>query len=67
MPDVYDYRAGLRRQHLDGRGQASPTDRSDPGNAWIDWTTRDRSDDPAELVAALEVSGLSLADLRESA
>ena len=67
MPDVYDYRSGYKQQHLSEQGQASPNDRSDPGNQWIDWTTPSREADPAELAAALEVSGLCLNDLRESA
>ena len=64
-PDVFDYRSGLKRQQLSEQGQASPTDRSDPGNAWINWSTSARTDDPAELVSALEVSGLSLTALRD--
>jgi hypothetical protein len=60
-PDVYDYRAGLRRQQLDGQGQASPTDHGDPINSWINWGI-DTGDDPADLAAALEASGVSLID-----
>jgi len=56
--DVYDYRAGMRRQQLSGQGKASPTDRSDPGNDWIDWGLSD-GDDPAEMVAALDDMGLT--------
>jgi hypothetical protein len=63
-PDVFDYRAGLKRQQLDGHGKASPTDRSDPGNGWINWSPSDRADDPAELVSALEVAGLNWSDLQ---
>jgi hypothetical protein len=59
-PDVFDYRAGLKRQQLSEQGQASPSDRSDASNAWINWSTSARADDPAELVAALEATGLSL-------
>src|SRR3954468_2568553 len=52
-PDVYDYRSGLKRQQLCGQGQASPTERSNPDNSWIDWEL-ESGDDPAELAAALE-------------
>lgn len=58
--DVMDYRAGLRRQQLDGQGKASPIDRSDPSNGWIDWHVKARTDDPAELAAALEAVGMTL-------
>jgi hypothetical protein len=30
--DVFDYRANMRRQQLDGQGHARPADRSDPLN-----------------------------------
>ncbi|MEO6808380.1 MAG: hypothetical protein ABI353_04640 [Isosphaeraceae bacterium] len=60
-PDVYDYRAGLRRQQLDGQGHLSPTDQGDPLNSWIDWGV-DTGDDPAALAAALEMTGMSLED-----
>lgn len=59
-PDVYDFRAGLKRQVISGQGKASPTDRSNPGNSWIDWGLS-RGDDPAEMVAALEVAGMTWA------
>ena len=36
-PDVYDYRSGFKRQMLSEQGEASPTDRSDAGNTWINW------------------------------
>ena len=61
-PDVYDYRSGMTPQLLDGQGKASPTDRSDPGNAWIDWAVR-TGDDPAEWAGALESAGLTSEDL----
>ena len=61
-PDVFDYRSGLKQQRLNGQGYASPSDRSDPENGWIDWRLAS-GDDPAEVVAALEVTGLTLADL----
>jgi hypothetical protein len=54
-----DFRAGLRRQQLDGQGIASPSDRIDPGNGWIDWHVKARTDDPGEL-AALEAVGMTL-------
>ena len=38
------------------------SDRSDPENGWIDWRLAS-GDDPVEVVAALEVTGLTLADL----
>lgn len=62
--DVFDYRAGMKRQQLDGQGHARPTDRSDPINAWIDWAVR-KDDDPAAWAAALEEAGLTPADLEE--
>ena len=38
--DVFDYRAGMNRQHMDGQGKAHPTERSDGVNGWIDWRRR---------------------------
>src|SRR5271157_3952405 len=58
--DVMDYRAGMKQQELNGKGEASPTDRSDKNNGWIDWAVSARSDDPAQLASALEEVGLSL-------
>ena len=58
--DVMDYRAGMKQQELNGKGEASPTDRSDRNNGWIDWEVSARSDDPAQLASALEEVGLSL-------
>ena len=60
-PDVFDYRSPLKQQRLDAQGCASPTDRGDANNGWIDWRLAS-GDDPAEVVAALEATGLSLAD-----
>jgi hypothetical protein len=61
-PDVYDYnRSGFTRQMLSDSGQATPTDRSSAENSWIDWTLSD-GDDPADVVLALEATGVSLAD-----
>ena len=58
--DVMDYRAGMKQQELNGKGEASPTDRSDKMNGWIDWTVKAKTDDPALLASALEEVGLSL-------
>jgi len=60
--DLMDYRAGMKQQKLSGKGEASPTDRSDKNNGWIDWAVSARSDDPAQLASALEEVGLSLED-----
>ena len=62
QPDVYDFRSGLKQQRLSGQGQASPSERSDAENGWIDWRVAG-GDDPADVVMALEVTGLTLADL----
>ncbi len=59
-PDVYDYRSGFKRQLLTGGGRASPAERSDPGNPWVDWQVMAREDDPAVLAAALEAAGMTL-------
>jgi hypothetical protein len=66
-PDVYDYRAGMKRQMLSGQGKASPTDRSDGGNSWIGWAVDAGADDPAEMVAAMDSYGLSYAAYAEAA
>ena len=58
--DVQDYRSGMKQQLLSGNGKASPTDRGDRNNGWINWTVSARADDPSELSAALEGAGLSL-------
>ena len=58
--DVTDYRSGMKQQEISGKGEVSPTDRSDKMNGWIDWAVRARSDDPALLASALEEVGLSL-------
>ena len=59
-PDVFDFRSGFRQQLLNAQGDASPSDRS-AANGWIDWRVAS-GDDPAEVVMALETTGLSLAD-----
>jgi hypothetical protein len=58
-PDVYDYRAGFSQQQIGDHGQATPSDRSDPNNGWINWTLSS-GDNPADLVAALETTGITL-------
>jgi len=58
--DVMDYRAGMKQQKLSGKGEASPSDRSDKNNGWINWAVCARSDDPTLLAIALEEVGLSL-------
>jgi hypothetical protein len=60
-PDVFDYRSPLKQQHLDAQGYARPSDRSDANNGWLDWGTAS-GDDPADVVMALEATGLSLAE-----
>jgi hypothetical protein len=35
-PDVFDYRSPLKQQLLDAQGCASPSDRSDANNGWLD-------------------------------
>jgi hypothetical protein len=59
MFDIFDYRAGLKRQRLSGQGQPSPSDRSDPANPWIDWGLS-AGDNPADLAATLEITGITL-------
>jgi hypothetical protein len=59
-PDVFDFRAGFKQQQFSDDGQACPSDRSDPQNAWIDWIVSS-GDNPLDLAAALETSGISLA------
>ena len=61
-PDVFDYRANMTRQDLDGQGKARPSERSARINGWLDWSLDARADDPAELAAALEAAGLTLED-----
>lgn len=62
--DVFDYRANMRQQRLDGQGHATPSDRSDPLNGWIDWDVR-ADDDPSAWASALEQAGLTPTDLDE--
>ena len=55
--DVTDYRSGMKQQEINGKGEVSPTDRSDKMNGWIDWTVKAKSDDPALLASAIGASG----------
>jgi hypothetical protein len=59
-PDVYDFRSGFKRQLLSDHGEACPTDRADAENAWINWNVQ-TGDDPSDLAAALETTGVTLA------
>jgi hypothetical protein len=60
-PDVFDFRSGLKRQLFSDDGEAArPSDRADAENAWIDWSLPS-GDNPADLAAALESSGITLA------
>lgn len=58
-PDIYDYRAGYKQQQISEQGLANPSSRSDAENSWIDWELHS-GDDPADLAAALESTGISL-------
>ena len=58
-PDVFDYRSGFKQQQLSEHGEACPSDRADAENAWIDWSLS-TGDDPADLAASLETSGVTL-------
>jgi hypothetical protein len=59
-PDVYDFRAGFKQQQLSDHGEACPSDRADAENPWINWHVQ-TGDDPCDLAAALESSGVTLA------
>jgi hypothetical protein len=59
--DITDFRAGQTQHLMDGRGKLEPRDRSDRTNGFLDWTGAARTDDPADLAAALETSGTALA------
>lgn len=58
--DIQDYRAGMDQHLLDGRGRLMPHDRADRINGWLDWSGVVRTDDPAELAAALEQADMTL-------
>jgi hypothetical protein len=57
--DIQDYRAGMTQHLMDGRGRLKPHDRADPIIGRLDWTGQARTDDPAELAAALEAAGMT--------
>jgi hypothetical protein len=59
-PDVYDYRAGFKQQQFADDESACPSDRADAANGWIKWNVQS-DDNPLDLAAALETSGVSLA------
>ena len=56
--DVYDYRAGMTRQDLDGQGRPHPSERGDRQNGWIDWRGVRLDDDPALWAEAKDELGL---------
>jgi hypothetical protein len=56
--DVFDYRAGMKRQDLDSQGRPHPAERSDRNNHWIDWRGVRLDDDPAAWAEAREGFGL---------
>jgi hypothetical protein len=55
---VFDYRAGMKRQDLDGQGRLQPTEHSDRENPWIDWRGVRTDDDPALWAEAKDEFGL---------
>lgn len=59
-PDIFDYRAGFTQEQISDQVVANPADRSDAENSWIDFNVQS-GDDPATLAAALETSGVTLA------
>jgi hypothetical protein len=59
-PDVFDFRSGFKQQLLGDDGQACPSDRADAANPWINWDVSS-GDSPSDLAAALEETGISLA------
>ncbi len=58
--DLQDYRAGMVQHLMDGRGKLEPHDRSSRVNGFLDWTGTAQTDDPSDLAAALETSGITL-------
>jgi hypothetical protein len=58
-PDVYDYRSGFSQQMFSDTNQPTPTDRSSAANSWIDFD-QSTGDNPADLAAALELTGITL-------
>jgi hypothetical protein len=58
--DIQDFRAGMVQHLMDGKGKLEPHDRSDRRNGFIDWNGAARTDDPSDLAAAIENSGITL-------
>jgi hypothetical protein len=58
--DIQDYRAEMVQHLMDCRGRLKPHERSARINGFLDWTGQARTDDPSELIAALESAGMSL-------
>jgi hypothetical protein len=58
--DIQDYRVRMTQHLMDGRGKLQPHDRADRNNAFLDWTGTARTDDPCDLTAALETTGITL-------
>ncbi len=54
--DIQDYRSKMTQHLMDGRGRLKPHDRADRINGFLEWTGQARTDNPAELAAALEVA-----------
>jgi hypothetical protein len=59
--DIGDYRARMTQHLMDGKGRLQPHDRADRVNGFLDWSGTARTDDPCELAAALEETGVTLA------
>jgi len=57
--DIQDYRSNMTQHLMDGRGRLKPHDRADRINGFLDWAGVARTDDPAELAAALEMAGMT--------
>jgi hypothetical protein len=56
--DVFDYRAQMKRQNLDGQGRPHPTERGIRENHWIDWRGVGIDDDPARWAEARDLMGV---------
>jgi len=56
--DVFDYRAGMKRQDLDAQGRPSPSERGARENHGIDWQGVAVHDDPALWAEAREAFGV---------
>jgi hypothetical protein len=59
-PDLFDYRSGYKQQQFSDDEQACPSDRADAANGWINWDVQTGANS-ADLAAALETSGITLA------